>query len=139
MAKLESLGIKRVENVHFFVRDLERSRSHYIERLDFAETAASTPEYEAEHGEKAILLEAGDVRFLFSTPVGDKGETQRFLAKHPEGVGRLTFEVEDVDRTFALLNERHATPTSKVRTVEGKDGKHAISVKVPLAAPDQSN
>ena len=52
MAKVESLGIKRLESVHYYVHDLERSRRFYTEIMDFAEiggsseelTAAGTPE-----------------------------------------------------------------------------------------------
>ena len=38
MAKLEPLGIKRLEGIHYYVHDLERSRRFYCEKLDFAET-----------------------------------------------------------------------------------------------------
>ena len=37
MAKAESLGIKRLESVHYYVHDLERSRRFYTEVMDFAE------------------------------------------------------------------------------------------------------
>ena len=32
MAKLESLGIKRLEGIHYYVHDLERSRRFYTEQ-----------------------------------------------------------------------------------------------------------
>ena len=44
MAKVESLGIKRIESVHYYVHDLERSRRFYAERLDFAEIGGSAAE-----------------------------------------------------------------------------------------------
>ena len=43
MAKIESLGIKRLEAVHYYVHDLERSRRFYTEKLDFAEIGAVQP------------------------------------------------------------------------------------------------
>ena len=42
MAKLESLGIKRIEGIHYYVHDLERSRRFYCGMLDFAETWRSS-------------------------------------------------------------------------------------------------
>ena len=41
MAKVESLGIKRLESVHYYVHDLERSRRFYTEVMDFAEIGES--------------------------------------------------------------------------------------------------
>ena len=44
--KLESLGIKRLEGIHYYVRDLERSRQFYCGKLDFAETWRCSPDVE---------------------------------------------------------------------------------------------
>src|SRR5262245_58145337 len=108
-AQQESLGIQRVASVHLFVRDLERSRDHYVKQLDFAETAVSTPEFEMQHRARASVVEAGGARFVFMEPLGSKGESFQWLEKHPEGAGRIVFEVADVERTYALLAKRGAT------------------------------
>ena len=42
MANIEPIGIKRIEALHYYVHDLERSRRFYTEKLDFAEIAASS-------------------------------------------------------------------------------------------------
>ena len=105
----DSLGIQRVASVHVFVRDLERSRDHYVNQLDFAETAVSTPEFEMQHRARASVVEAGGARFVFMEPLGSKGESFQWLEKHPEGAGRIVFEVSDVERAYALLAQRGAT------------------------------
>ena len=46
MATLPSLGIKRLEGIHYYVHDLERSRRFYTGLLDFAETWRSGPDLE---------------------------------------------------------------------------------------------
>ena len=46
MGKVESLGIKRLESVHYYVRDLERSRRFYTELLGW--TALDNPTDRAE-------------------------------------------------------------------------------------------
>jgi 4-hydroxyphenylpyruvate dioxygenase len=104
-----------------FVRDLERSRDHYVNHLDFAEIAVSTPEFEAEHRARASVVEAGNVRFVFMEPLGSKGESFHWLEKHPEGLGRVVFDVADAEKAFMLLTERGATPITGIerRTVEG--------------------
>jgi 4-hydroxyphenylpyruvate dioxygenase len=117
----ESIGIQRVASLHFFVRDLERSRDHYVKNLDFAEIAISTPEFELDHRARASVVEAGGARMVFLEPLGSKGESFRWLEKHPEGVGRIVFDVPDVEKAFRVLTERGATPTTgiEVRKVEG--------------------
>jgi 4-hydroxyphenylpyruvate dioxygenase len=117
----KNLGIQRVASLHVFVRDLERSRDHYIKNLDFAEIAVSTPEFEIEQRARASVVQGGGVRFVFMEPLGSKGESFRWLEKHPEGVGRIVFDVDDAERTFSVLSERGATPLSGIerRSVDG--------------------
>ena len=117
----ESLGIQRIASIHMFVRDLERSREHYVNKLDFAEIAISTPEFELEERARASVVEAGGVRFVLIEPLGSKGESFHWLQKHPEGVGRVVFDVPDAEKAYALLTSRGATPFTGIerRTVEG--------------------
>lgn len=117
----ESLGIQRVASMHVFVRDLERSRDHYVKNLDFAETAKSTPEFEMEHRARASVVEAGGARFVFMEPLGSRGESFRWLERHPEGIGRVVFDVENAERAYALLGQRGATAMTGLerRNVDG--------------------
>jgi 4-hydroxyphenylpyruvate dioxygenase len=119
--KKDSLGIQRVASVHMFVRDLERIRDWYVNCLDFAEIAVSTPDFEMEHRARASVVEAGGVRYIFMEPLGTKGESFCWLQKHPEGVGRIVFDVTDAEHAFALLRDRGATPITGLerRNVEG--------------------
>jgi 4-hydroxyphenylpyruvate dioxygenase len=120
-SRKQSLGIQRVASLHVFVRDLERSRDHYIKNLDFAEIAVSSREFEHEHRARASVVQAGGVRFVFIEPLGSKGESFRWLEKHPEGVGRIVFDVDDAERAFEILTERGATPLTGIerRNVDG--------------------
>ena len=42
MPQVEPLGILGIEGVHYYVRDLERSRRFYVDRLDFSEIGESS-------------------------------------------------------------------------------------------------
>jgi 4-hydroxyphenylpyruvate dioxygenase len=119
--KRDSLGIQRVASVHHFVRDLERSRDHFVKHLDFAEVARSTPDFELEHRARASVVEAGGARFVFMEPLGSKGESFAWLEKHPEGVGRVVFDVHDAEKTYDILVGRGATPINGIerRKVDG--------------------
>jgi 4-hydroxyphenylpyruvate dioxygenase len=118
---LESLRIKRVASLHLFVRDLERSRDHFIHRMGLSEIAIGTPEFEQEQRARASVVEAGGARLVLLEPLGSRGESFRWLRTHPEGVGRIVFEVEDVEHAFHTLAKRNASMETGIerRRVDG--------------------
>ena len=121
---LEPLGITRLEAMHYYVHDLARSRRFYTEKLDFAEVATSSPELEREGRQRSAVFEAGGVRVVCSQPTGEGGRAWRWLKKHPDGVGTLVFEVEDIGRAFRLLEERGGTPVTDVESFADEGGTY---------------
>jgi 4-hydroxyphenylpyruvate dioxygenase len=120
--KLEPIGIVRLEALHYYVHDLERSRRFYTQKMDFAEVGVSTPELTREGRQRSAVFEAAGVRVICSEPVGEGGRAWRWLKKHPDGVGTLVFEVGDADKAFRLLEDRGATPVTDVQTVKEGSG-----------------
>jgi len=115
MGSVPSLGIRRIEAIHYYVRDLERSRVFYTEKLDFSEVGRSSEELIEGGRQRALAFEAGPCRVVCSSPVGAGGRAYRYLQKHPDGVGSIVFEVEDIERTFTLLEERGGTPVHDIQ------------------------
>jgi 4-hydroxyphenylpyruvate dioxygenase len=133
MSKLEPLGIVRIEALHYYVHDLERSRRFYLDRMDFAEVAASSPELERAGRQRSAVFQAGDVRVVCSEPVGEGGRAWRYLRKHPDGIGSVIFEVEDAARAFRLLEERGGTPVTDVQEHRDDGGTlRTFNVTTPL-------
>ena len=122
MAKPAPIGITRIEGLHYYVHDLDRSRRFYGELLDFAETWRSGPELETAGRQRSAAFQAGDVTVVCSTPAGAGSRAARFLARHPDGVGTLVFEVEDAERAFRLLEERGGTPIDELATFTDDGG-----------------
>ncbi len=130
---LEPLGILRVEALHYYVHDLERSRRFYTEKLDFAEIAASGPDLERGGRQRSAVFQAGDVRIVCSEPRGDGGRAWRYLRKHPDGIGAVVFEVEDAERCFRLLEERGGTPITEVQEHRDDGGAlRTFNITTPL-------
>jgi 4-hydroxyphenylpyruvate dioxygenase len=125
MGKLPSLGVKKLEAIHYYVHDLARSRRFYTQLMDFAEVGESSAELTAAGRQKSVMFQAGECRILCSAPVGEGGRAWRFLRKHPDGVGTLVFEVEDIEHTFRLLEERGGTPITDILRMEGEGGTFA--------------
>jgi len=129
----ESLGIVRLEALHYYVHDLERSRRFYAQKMDFAEVGASSPELTRDGRQRSAVFEAGGARVACSEPVGEGGRAWRWLRKHPDGVGALVFEVEDAARTFRLLEERGGTPITDVQRFADDYGElFTFSITTPL-------
>ncbi len=133
MSKLPSLGLKRIEGIHYYVHDLERSRRFYTELLDFAETWRSSPELEEQGRQRSACFSAGNINVVCSSPIGEGGRAARFLSKHPDGVGTLIFEVEDAAHAFQLLEERGATPIDEIETFQDEGGTlRQFSITTPF-------
>jgi 4-hydroxyphenylpyruvate dioxygenase len=133
MAALDSLGILGLEGVHYYVRDLERSARFYVERMDFAEVAESGVTLSEGGRQRSRVFRAGEYVVVCSTPAGDGGRADRFLKKHPDGVGTLAFRVEDAQRVFTLLDGRGATPISDVETYRDDGGTlKTFSITTPF-------
>jgi len=119
---MESLGIKRLESVHYYVHDLERSRRFYTGLMDFAEIGGSDEELTRRGRQKSLAFMAGNCIVVCIEPRGEGARAARWLRKHPDGVGTLNFEVEDVAKAFRLLEGRGGTPIDDVRWFEDERG-----------------
>ncbi len=131
MAKVESLGIKKVDALHYYVNDLERSRRFYTEVLDFEELGVSDARLEDTGKQRSAAFGAGDCRVVCSQPQGEGGRAWSFLRKHPAGIGSMSFEVEDIDKTFRLLEERGGTAITGVQTFE-EAGLKMFAIATPF-------
>ena len=53
-----SLGIQRIEALHYYVHDLERTRRFFVDKLDFVEIGSSGPEVEREGRQRSAAFRA---------------------------------------------------------------------------------
>lgn len=122
MPDLEPLGIIAIDSLHYYVHDLERMRGFLTNRLDLPEIGGSSEAMTARSGQRSLAFEAGDVSWVISTPLRDSCRAARWLKKHPEGVGTITFRVKDIAHTRALLEARGGTflqATEELPTLDG--------------------
>jgi 4-hydroxyphenylpyruvate dioxygenase len=130
---LEPLGIKRLAGLMYYVHDLERVRRFLVDELDFAETGVSSPELQARGRQRSAVFSAADVVITVAAPEGEGGRAWRYLRKHPEGVGTIIFEVEDIEVTFRLLDERGGTMITDIERFSDDGGTLAMfSITTPF-------
>lgn len=133
MPQVEPLGILGIEGVHYYVRDLERSRRFYVDHLDFCEIGESSPELVRSGRQRSIAFQAGAYVVVCSTPEGSGGRAERFLKRHPDGIGTLAFRVENAARTFELLERRGGTPISDIERFDDAGGMlKTFSITTPF-------
>jgi 4-hydroxyphenylpyruvate dioxygenase len=133
MAQVESLRIKRLEAIHYYVHDLARSRRFYSGLFDLPEVASSTEEVDARGKQHSVVFDTGSVHIVVSAPLGQGGRASRYLRNHPDGIGTLIFEVEDAERAFKLLDARGGTPIQDLQKVRDDDGElRYFSITTPL-------
>jgi 4-hydroxyphenylpyruvate dioxygenase len=129
----EGLGIRNLYGLHYYVHDLARSRRFYTELLGFAEIGRSSDALEQAGAQRSLVFRAADIVIVCSAPVGKGGRADRFLSKHPDGIGTLAFEVEDIERTFRVLESRGGTPINDITRVTDADGELAtFSITTPF-------
>src|SRR6266478_8918271 len=104
----ESLDILGFDSFHFAAENLDRSRVFYTERFDFDELARASHRLVEKSGQVSAVFGSGDVRVCVSTPLHQDCRAARYLRRHPDGIMSLSFRVEDLDRTHALLEARGA-------------------------------
>ncbi|HUR61926.1 MAG TPA: VOC family protein [Candidatus Thermoplasmatota archaeon] len=126
---LVNLGIRAIDHIDFVVRDLERSRRFYADKMDFGVAAQSSARHTEETGEKAIVFDAARVRVQCSTPVTKDSDAARFLRAHPDGVRAITLRVADLAHAQKTLESRGA---NFLGDVQGKPGYRWFAIASPL-------
>ena len=129
----ESLGIIGYDSFHFVVANLERSIKFYDEVFDFKEVARSGDELTKKSGQQSLVFGAGDVRVCVSTPLTEASKAARYMKRHPAGVMSLSFRVQDLDKTIAVLDKRGGTFLSE--PFEAKDDRGGRYRSVEVATP----
>lgn len=140
MAASEALGIQNLHAVHYYVADAARSKQFYEDRFGWQATWKAGAEMAAQTQQDCTVYQAGDIRVAVSAPQGpgSKGRAARYLSRHPAGIGSLTFEVDDVEQTWAALAGRGGTFIHRISTSKTDDGGQFRHFSVTTALGDVS-
>jgi 4-hydroxyphenylpyruvate dioxygenase len=127
----EPLGLKGVAALHRYCHSLDSNRRFLCGRLDFEEIGVSSPELEERTKQRSAIFRAGECVVVCSEPLGE-GPAGRYLNKHPEGIGAIAFDVEDIERALRVLDRRGGTPISNVQRFSSDEGLGIFSIATPL-------
>lgn len=131
--KTGKLGITGLAGIHYYVRDLARSRRFYCDYMGFSEIGKSSAELEQRGRQRSAVFQAGQIVVVCSAPVGVGGRAHRYLERHPDGVGTVAFYVADIARTFSVLERDGGTPIQEVIEVGDDAGTiRTFSITTPF-------
>lgn len=137
-APSEQLGIIGVHSVHFMVANPERSHTFYTERFGYAPTWRADEATVARTGQRSTVYQAGDIRVAVSSPAPGNTTCRaaRWLRRNPAAVGSLSFEVEDIERTWNFLAGRGGTFIHAIRETRLPDGGRFRHFSITTAIGD---
>ncbi|MFT5432080.1 MAG: 4-hydroxyphenylpyruvate dioxygenase [Myxococcota bacterium] len=138
VAASEELGIIGVDSFHFFVHEPERSDGFYRNGFGWVPVARSGDTMSERTGQQSTVYGGGDIRVVVSHPTSDTCRAARYLRRHPDGIGSMTFEVTDIERTWDFLCARDATPIHPISSNRTDDGGRYRHFSITTAIGDVS-
>lgn len=132
MAKA-NLGIQRLHSFEISVFDTAPWVAYLTDGFGFQHLARSAGAAAESTGTRRHWLACGDVGIFLNEPAYPGSPVRRYLERHPEGISRVNFLVQDVEATEAQLLERNAAATDFVRSVESSAGPwRTLAIATPL-------
>jgi methylmalonyl-CoA/ethylmalonyl-CoA epimerase len=96
--------IRRIDHVAIAVRDLERAKTFFIDGLGARELFCGPF---ADQGYRWTTLELGTSCFIeLIDPLHTDGFVHRFIEKRGEGPHHITIQVDDLEATHSMLEEK---------------------------------
>ena len=91
--------IKRIDHLEFFVGNARQAAVFYETCFGFHRTAYRGLET-GSRDSASYLLEQGDIRFVFTTPLSPDHFAAKFVHRHGDGVGVIALQVPDAAAAF---------------------------------------
>ena len=134
MAAIENLGIIGYDGVRFVSLDLERSRSFYLDKLDFALAHKTIEGHLEREGWRGEVYAARNINIeVIASGGGRTDDAARHLRTNSAGIESVHFLVRDIEHAFATLEARGATILDEIRTCgEGEEARKHFAIATPL-------
>src|SRR5881296_3922799 len=117
----DTLPLRRIDHVRFFVGNARQSAYFYRNAFGFDVIAYAGLETRQKH-EAGYVLRQGHITFVLTSPLSEHHPESQRLVKHGDGVMDIAIEVDDVRGTFAETVRRGATPVQEPIALEDDFG-----------------
>lgn len=106
-------GLKNIDHLEFTVADLSCATSTLFNEMGFQLTAENSD---------SRLLSQGQVRFLIKADRDDNSHPNKYFKAHGEGVSKISFQVENVERALDVTLKNGAKLMQDFKVVETEAG-----------------
>ena len=118
----DTFPINGTDFVEFYVGNAKQVSHFYRTAFGFELVAYCGPETGV-RDRCSYLLVQDKLRFLFTSPLGAKGEIAEHVLKHGDGVKDIAFWVEDARDAYAKAMERGAQSAYEPRVLKDEQGE----------------
>jgi len=106
-------GLKNIDHLEFTVDNLNSPTTKLFHTMGFARTAETT---------ESQLYTQGQVRFLVKATADNKSLSRQYLKKHGEGVSKISFQVESVEKALEVTLRNGAKLITDLKIEESEAG-----------------
>src|SRR5258707_2160965 len=128
MTPSDSLPLRRIDHVRFFVGNARQSAYFYRNAFGFDVIAYAGLETKTKH-EAGYVLRQGDITFVLASPLGASHHEAQRIIQHGDGVQDVAIEVDDVRASYCISVERGAVGVCGPKAVEDEFGVCAFDTK----------
>jgi len=106
-------GLKNIDHLEFTVDDFNSPTVKLFSTLGFILT---------EQTEDSRLYTQGQVRFLVKASKDDSALSRKYLQAHGEGVSKMSFQVESVEKALEITTKNGAKLITDLKIVQSENG-----------------
>ncbi len=106
-------GLKNIDHLEFTVDSLKSPTVELFNTMGFLQTAQN---------QDSRLYTQGQVRFLVKASTDDSSLSRKYLKAHGEGVSKISFQVENVERALDVTLKNGAKLVSDLKIEETQHG-----------------
>lgn len=117
-----NLGMTGYHSLELCLFDAEPWITWLTDGFGFQYIARNTAADQDATGTRKHLLRVNNVRFVLMEALHDGSEVKGYLRRHPEGIKRVNFLVEDIAHTFATLEGRNAAIIADISSEKATSG-----------------
>src|SRR6476661_2355018 len=121
MSKTDTLPLRRIDHLRFFVGNARQSAYFYRNAFGFDVVAYAGLETKTKH-EAGYVLRQGDITFVLASPLGPEHPECQRLILHGDGVQDVALEVDDVTRAYDTATRRGAAGVAPPTLLEDEQG-----------------
>jgi 4-hydroxyphenylpyruvate dioxygenase len=122
----DSLPLRRVDHVRFFVGNARQSAYFYRNAFGFDVIAYTGLETRTKH-EAGYVLRQGDITFVLASPLGPTHPEAQRIVLHGDGVQDVALEVDDVTAAHRIAVERGAVSVTGPTALEDEHGVYEFA------------